>query len=191
MASQRALLPRSTPPRTLWLAPRHRGGSRRLAGKLPARAACRRGRCLTGQHIRRRSLRHHRPAPRAADPRHRDEDRHGDLERRASDRPQPGAAPAFTVNSIGGRGGRSRTCGIRLWRPALWPSELHPFGAPQFGMTQGPGSKGFRRRRADERRLGTATSRYAPVAGSPSPRPIHQCPSSLTSRSSCRCPVCW
>lgn len=32
------------------------------------------------------------------------------------------------VDPIGGRGGRIRTCGIRLWRPALWPSELHPFG---------------------------------------------------------------
>src|SRR3954451_877610 len=27
-----------------------------------------------------------------------------------------------------GRGDRSRTCDIRFWRPALWPTELHPSG---------------------------------------------------------------
>src|SRR4051794_35149386 len=27
---------------------------------------------------------------------------------------------------LAGRGDRSRTCDIRFWRPALWPTELHP-----------------------------------------------------------------
>src|SRR3954471_14689522 len=29
---------------------------------------------------------------------------------------------------LAGRGDRSRTCDIRFWRPALWPTELHPSG---------------------------------------------------------------
>lgn len=39
---------------------------------------------------------------------------------------------------ISGRGGRSRTCGIRFWRPALWPSELHPFGTRSLPRAPNP-----------------------------------------------------
>ncbi len=34
---------------------------------------------------------------------------------------------AGALDCLCGRGDRSRTCDIRFWRPALWPSELHPF----------------------------------------------------------------
>lgn len=42
--------------------------------------------------------------------------------------PDSGRGPYEVESLISGRGGRNRTCGIRFWRPALWPSELHPFG---------------------------------------------------------------
>lgn len=41
--------------------------------------------------------------------------------------PDSGRGPYEVESLISGRGGRNRTCGIRFWRPALWPSELRPF----------------------------------------------------------------
>ena len=68
--------------------PRRRGRPRRMAGKLTARPPRRRGRRLAGQHVRRRPLRHHHPAPGPAGGRRRRGDSGRDVEHRAPDRPR-------------------------------------------------------------------------------------------------------